>query len=216
VVWSLAYGGVQAFCVAFLRTGIGLAEGQILLLSSVFFLGGLGSLWFLGSRLDHLGSKPVLTFSFGASIGVMIGWMLLAGKVWPIGVTVVLLLQFLMGLLAALVQMSNTRLAMATIPVMGRTHFFALFSVISNVALGLSPILWGLVIDATGSKTWMGMGVIWNRYSIFFSGVALSMAAALVTARRIDEPEARDLDAVFKEILLQSRQIVLLKFWPRG
>jgi MFS family permease len=215
VVWSLAYGGVQAFCVAFLRTGIGLAEGPILLLSSVFFLGGLGSLWFLGSRLDHLGSKPVLTFSFGASIGVMLGWMLLAGKVWPVGVTVVLVLQFLMGLLAALVQMSNTRLAMATIPVMGRTHFFALFSVVSNVALGLSPILWGLIIDAVGRNEWTWLNVHWTRYSIFFGGAATVMVLALFTARKVEEPSAASMEELLKEIL-QSPQRVLVRLWPRS
>jgi len=44
--------------------------------------------------------------------------------------------------------MSNTRLAMVVIPVMGRNHFFALYSVIGNVALGLAPIGWGILIDA--------------------------------------------------------------------
>src|SRR5205814_1699176 len=66
IAWSIAYGGITAFTVAFLKTEVGMAEDKILLVSSTAFLGGLSSLWFLGSRLDRLGSKPVLTFSFAA------------------------------------------------------------------------------------------------------------------------------------------------------
>ena len=35
-----------------------MADGEILLVSSVSFLGGLSSRWIVGSRLDALGSKP--------------------------------------------------------------------------------------------------------------------------------------------------------------
>jgi MFS family permease len=215
VAWSLAYGGVQAFCVAFLRTGVGLAEGKILALTSVSFLGGLSSLWFLGSRLDLLGSKPVLTFSLAAWIVVMIGWTALAGGVWPTGWVVVVLLQYAMGLLAALVQMANTRLAMAIIPVMGRAHFFALFSVIGSVALGVSPILWGLMLDALGGNHWRAIGLDWTRYSIFFGGVGLWMGLALLMTRRLDEPTAASLEVLLRGILA-SPQRLLVKFWPRG
>jgi MFS family permease len=216
VAWALAYGGVQAFCVAFLRTGVGLPEGQILLVSSVSFLGGLSSLWFLGGRLDTLGSKPVLTFCIAAAIAVMAGWMALAGGVWPVGWGVVGLLQFLIGLLAALVSMSNTRLAMAIIPTMGRTHFFALYSVFSNVALGISPILWGLLLDAVGQNQWAAWGLTWTRYSIFFAAVAVSMGATLLTTRRLEEPTARSMEALLREILVDSPQRILVRFWPRG
>jgi MFS family permease len=60
VGYSVAYGGMTAFTVAFLKTEAGLSECKILLVTSVAFLGGLCSLWLLGSRLDRLGSKPVL------------------------------------------------------------------------------------------------------------------------------------------------------------
>jgi len=66
VAWSVAYGGISAFTVAYLKTEAGISEGTILLVSSAAFLGGLGSLWFLGVHLDRFGSKPVLGFSFAA------------------------------------------------------------------------------------------------------------------------------------------------------
>ena len=174
--WSVAYGGITAFTVVFLKSAAGMAEGKILFITSISFLGGLCSLWFLGPRLDGLGSKPVLTFSFPVWIGVLAGWAALAGGGVAPGLGVVLSLQFVMGLFAALITMSNTRLAMAIIPVMGRDHFFALYSVISSVTLGLAPIGWGLLIDVIGAYhvTWLGLD--WNRFTIFFVAAMCAMA----------------------------------------
>ena len=216
VGYSIAYGGLTAFTVAFLKTEAGMSETKILLVTSIAFLGGLSSLWFIGSRLDKLGSKPVLTFSFAAWLGVLAGWALLSGGFLPIKLSLVLLLQFLMGLLAALVQMSNTRLAMAVIPVMGRNHFFAIYSVVGNVTLGLAPIAWGLLIDAIGGRAPVWLGLSWNRYTIFFAAAGFCFAWTLILARRLQEPEAASMEDLLREILIQSPQRFWLRFWPRG
>ena len=214
--WSVAYGGMAAFTVDFLRTTAGLAEGRILLITSVAYLGGLSSLWFLGSRLDRLGSKPVLTFAFAAWFAVLAGWFSLAGGAWPMQLWLLLTLQFLMGLLAALVQMSNTRLAMAVIPVMGRTHFFAIYSVVNNVTLGLAPVAWGLLIDAIGARSPVWLGLSWNRFSVFFAAASLAHLLTLVLAQRLHEPEAASMEELLREILIQSPQRFWLRFWPRA
>ena len=216
VGYSVAYGGMTAFTVAFLKTETGMSEGKILLVNSVAFLGGLSSLWFLGSRLDHLGSKPVLTFCFSAWVAVLAGWMALSGGVFPARLSIVLLLQFMMGLLAALIQMANTRLAMAIIPVMGRNHFFAIYSTIGNVTLGLAPIAWGLLIDAVGHHSSNWLGIAWNRYTVFFAAAALSFTITLTLARRLHEPEAASMEDLLREILIQSPQRFWIRFWPRG
>ena len=214
--YSVAYGGMTAFTVAFLKTETGMSEGKILLVNSVSYLGGLGSLWFLGSRLDHLGSKPVLTFCFSAWVVVLAGWIALSGGVFPVRLSIILLLQFMMGLLAALIQMAITRLAMATIPVMGRNHFFAIYSTLGNVTLGLAPIAWGLLIDAVGTRSPIWLGVAWNRYSVFFAAAALFFTITLTLARRLHEPEAASMEDLLREILIQSPQRFWIRFWPRG
>jgi MFS family permease len=216
VAYSVAYGGMTAFTVAFLKTETGMSEGMILLVNSVSFLGGLGSLWFLGSRLDHLGSKPVLTFCFSAWVAVLAGWIMLSGGVFPARLSVVLLLQFMMGLLAALIQMANTRLAMAIIPVMGRNHFFAIYSTLGNVTLGLAPIAWGLLIDAIGHHSTNWLGITWNRYTVFFAAAAFSFTITLALARWLHEPEAASMEDLLREILIQSPQRFWIRFWPRG
>lgn len=216
VAWSVAYGGMTAFTVAFLKARAGMPEGKVLLVSSVAFLGGLSSLWFVGSRLDRLGSKPVITVSLVVWMAVMAGWMALAGGAVPVELPAVVVLQFLMGLLAALVGMAANRLAMAIIPVMGRNHFFALYSVLGSVTLGLAPIGWGILIDAVGERHAQWLGLDWNRYTVFFAAAACAFGVTLVLARRLQEPEAASMEDLLRELLIQSPQKFLLRFWPRN
>ena len=193
-----------------------MSEAKILLVSAISFLGGLSSLWFLGSRLDRLGSKPVLTFCFVLWLAVLAGWVTLSGGLLRPKMSLIFILEFLMGLLAALAQMSNTRLAMAVIPVVGRNHFFAIYSVLGNVTLGIAPIGWGMLIDAVGSHAPFWCGLSWNRYTVFFAAAAFVFVVALALARLLEEPEAASMEALLREILIQSPQRFWLRFWPRG
>jgi uncharacterized membrane protein len=147
---------------------------------------------------------------------VLAGWVSLSGRVLPLRLGMVLFLQAMMGLLAALVQMSNTRLAMAIIPVMGRNHFFAIYSVVGNVTLGLAPIWWGLLIDAVGARSPIWLGLAWTRFTVFFASAALAYIVTLTLARRLDEPQAASMEELLREILVQSPQRFWFRFWPRG
>jgi MFS family permease len=214
LAWSVAYGGVTTFTVVFLKTEMGLPDGKILLLTSVFFLGGPASLFFLGHRLDHLGSKPVLKFAAAMWLVVMAGWVALAGGVLTPGLGLILTLQFLMGLFAALVSSANNRLAMAVIPPVGRYHFFALYSVFANVTLGVAPIAWGLLIDAIGHQHWVFLGLDWNRYTIFFSAVAVAFVVMIALLQQLEEPQAVSLENLLSEVFVQSPQRLWLWLWP--
>jgi len=215
VAWSFAYGGVAAFTVAFLKVQIGMPERTILLVNSLFFVGGLSSLWLLGHRLDHFGSKPVLTFSIFIWMLIVSGWGLVAGKVLPFNLGLILALHFFMGLFAALVSMGNTRLVMAVVPAMGRDHFFAMFSVMTNVMLGVSPIIWGLLIDAVRSLGTWRQAIEWNQFTVFFAGVLAALFVTLYFVRRLEEPQAASVEQFLHDVLIQSPQRVFLRFWPR-
>lgn len=216
VVWSVAYGGMTAFTVAFLKVIVGMVEANILLVTSASFLGGLCSLWFLGSRLDTLGSKPVLSFSVLVWMVLAAGWTVLAGGLVGPALPFLVVLQFLMGLFAALVTMANLRLAMAVVPVMGRNHFFALFTVLGSLSLGLAPIGWGLLIDAVG--TWKGhwLGLEWNRYTIFFAAAGTAMLPVFALVQALEEPQAVTMENLVREILIASPQRLWVRFWPRS
>lgn len=216
VAWSVAYGGLTAFTTAFLKTEAGLSEGWVMLVTSVAFLGGLCSLWLMGSRLDRLGSKPVLKSSIMAWIAVLFGWVGVSGGLVSPGLTTLVLLQFCMGLLAASVNMASTRLAMAVIPPMGRNHFFALYSVLLNVTQGLAPIGWGMLIDFVGNRKPVWMGVCWNRFTVFFAAASLVFGVTFLLGRKLEEPRAASMEALLREILVQSPQRLWFRFWPRS
>lgn len=216
VGYSIAYGGMTAFTVAFLKVQTGMSETRILLVTAVAFLGGLCSLGFLGSRLDRLGSKPVLTFCCAAWLVVLGGWVALSGNALPLKLLLVLGLQFLMGLLAALMQMANTRLAMAVIPVMGRNHFFAIYSVVGNVTLGIAPIAWGLLIDALGARSPVWLGLAWNHYTVFFAAAGFAFALTLLLVRGLEEPQAASMEELLREVLIQQPMRFWFRLWPRG
>jgi MFS family permease len=215
VAWSLAYGGLTAFTVAFLKVQGGLAEDRILLITSVGFIGGLSSLWLAGSRLDRLGSKPVITTTCVAWILVLGGWVALAGGALPMNSWTVLSLQLAMGTLAAITNTAFNRLAMVIVPEMGRNHFFALYSVLANVSLGLAPVAWGVLIDAIGPRQFHGAGLTWNRYAIFFATVAVMFLVTLILSRRLHEPKAASMETMLQDLLVHSPQKFLQRFWPK-
>jgi len=214
-IWAIAYGGFTTFTVAFLKTEVGLPDGKILLVTSVAFLGGLSSLWLLGHRLDHVGSKPILSLSLCVWLIILTGWIALAGGALAAHLPLVLALQFFMGLFAALVGMASNRLAMAIIPAMGRNHFFVLYSVFASVSLGLAPIVWGLIIDLIGNRHGVFLGLNWNQYTIFFTLVLLAFIGALVLSRKLHEPKAASLEALLSDILIESPQRIWLRIWSR-
>ena len=215
MVWSLAYGGFTTFIVSFLKSETGLTEARVLFVTSVAFLGGLSSLWLLGHRLDHVGSKPILSLSLCVWLLILAGWIAVAGGGLTAHLPLILTLQFLMGLFAALVGMANNRLAMAIIPAMGRNHFFVIYSVFASVSLGLAPILWGLIIDLIGQRQGWFLGLNWNHYTIFFALVLLVFGVALVLARKLHEPKAASLEALLTDIMIESPQRLWLRLWPR-
>lgn len=216
VVWSVAYGGLTPFVVAFLKTGAGHTERGTLLVMSLTFVGGLASYFVAGPRLDRIGSKPVLGLTMAAGAGATLGWALVAGGVLPSGAVAAVPLALLVGLINALFAAANNRLAMAIVPAAGRNHFFALFAVVWQLTLGLSPILWGLLLDAIGGRHARLLGTDWNRYSVFFALASALFVSAFVFVRRLDEPKAADADALLRELLLHQPQRFLVRLLGRG
>ncbi|HON06585.1 MAG TPA: MFS transporter [Verrucomicrobiota bacterium] len=216
IVWSAVYGGMSAFVVAFMKSEAGMESDKILMITSVSFIGGLSSLWVLGPRLDSLGSKPVIIFSMFLWLFMLAGWTAAAGKYLHAANGLLILLQFLMGLGSSLTNIANTRLAMGTIPEDKRDHFFAVFSVLSCLSMGLAPIGWGILIDACSGKNAVWLGLEWNKYTIFFSAAAFVLIISMLLARRIHEPKAASMEALLRDIFLHSPQRLWVRIWTRN
>jgi MFS family permease len=211
--WSFAYGGISAFTVAFLRSQAQMPEATILYVGSVFFLGGVLSLWF-GAHMDRLGSKPVMIFSSLLWLAIISAWFLLAARILKPSPATILVLQFFMGIGASVFTIANVRLTMVITPQMGRTHFFALYSVVANSSLGLAPILWGIMIDFFAKTEFLWQGLYWNRFTIFFLGAEIMFVLTLILKIKLEEKAAGKVEELMREILLTAPQRLLAKLWP--
>lgn len=204
LVWAIAYGGLLPFIADYLRGSAGMGDSGVLVAMVAFFVGGMGSMWMAGARLDRLGSRPALILTVLMCFSLTAGWFVQAAGVVKPRFGLALFLLFMLGLANAVFLSATNRLAMLTAPKMGRSHFFALFSVVLNLTLGMAPVLWGLVLDAIGGWHARLAGLDWNRYSLFFLLVLAAYGASLVTILRLKEDRAARLDTLLHELLVSD------------
>jgi len=215
IAWSAAYGGVGAFSVAYLKIAAGYPEDRILFLSGLSFLGGMAGLWLFRTRMDRFGSKPVISLCLAGWVVVLTSWTGFATGLFRIHFIWLLILQIVMGLGFSLINMNNTRLAMCLSPKMGKSHFFALYSVVANVTMGLSPVIWGLMMDMVGSMEQPWLGLQWNRYSFYFAGATLAFVVNFLFSFQLVEPRSLTLDSLLHDLLFISPQRTLMRIWTR-
>ena len=187
LLYVMATGGVGVFTIAFLRSEAAYAERWIVGVSALGVIGALFTLPYTSRMIDRVGSQPIILACVGGFVLILCGWLCVAAGLVGYPVWMIAALYLLMGIAGVNYQVANNRLVMSVVPTMGRNHFFALFTVTTNMAAGLAPIGWGLALDGIGPWHVRLCGMDWNRYSLFF---ALSMLAAVVTvvyAARVQE-----------------------------
>ncbi|NBR28299.1 MAG: hypothetical protein EBT83_07780 [Betaproteobacteria bacterium] len=99
---------------------------------------------------------------------------------------------FVGGLAGAVFGVASTRIVMGSVPVMGRNHFFALFTVISSLGLGMAPMIWGAVLDALKAFEVTLNGWIIDRYAFYFAALLLFALLDLRLVRFLHEGAAVD------------------------
>ncbi len=175
--YMLVIGSLGVFTVEFLAAHEKFAEGTILLVNGGSVVGALAGLALAGPRLDATGSKPWLRRALVLFSAVIGGWFLLAAGLVCARPLVAGTLSFLGGVAGAVFGVANTRIVMGSIPVMGRNHFFAVFSVVSGLGLGVAPVAWGAVLDMSGALDVAVGAVSLNRYSLYFAVLGVLAAA---------------------------------------
>ena len=187
-------GSLGVFTVAFLKGRAGLGEDIILFLMAASFMAGVGSLGMVGRLLDAIGSKQLLRWGLMLYMVFMIGWVGLASGLIAPGIVPLLIIFLLAGVAGSAINLANTRLIMSVMPEMGRSHFFAFFSVITSLCLGFSPLLWGICLDAMN-----GLNVAvgphgefeWNRYSVYFVALLVLTIVTFLSAAALIEKHPR-------------------------
>jgi hypothetical protein len=204
VVYNSSIAAAGVFWVPNLRDNFQWGNSDILYLGAASTLAAICALWYFGRTLDRVGSKPVLDFGCLLTLIHFGVWFCLSAKIVPFNVVTYTLLAITAGLGGPVFNLANARLAMSTVPEMGRSHFFALFSVINSLTLGILPILWGIALD-----TCRGFHFRWglmdlNNYSAMYIALIITVFIALLMRRRLDEARAMSSDQFFRELLVDT------------
>jgi MFS family permease len=187
LLFVCAVGGMGVFTIAFLRAEAQYSERLIVILTTSSVLGAICVLPRTARLLDRWGSRPIMILCLCSFAAVLSGWFCLGSGLLRFSLPLVSGLLLVSGIVAVNFQVANNRLAMSIMPRMGRNHFFAMYTVITNVAAGLSPIIWGVVLDAIGSWHGTGGALDWNRYSIFYLTTSLFALVAAMYGCRLEE-----------------------------
>ena len=189
LLFVLVVGSLGVFTVEYLHEFPDFNVSQVLTLTGISFIGSLTALSFVSYLVDRHGAKPVLGLSLCVISLVIAGWFLVAAEVLPCSKRLIGGLNFASGMAGAAFNVANGRLAMATMPVMGRNHFFALFSVITSLGLGAAPVAWGISLDMIGTFEVITGDFYWKRHSIYFAVLfGLNIFTILQTRRLHEKP----------------------------
>ncbi len=199
---ALAAAGV--FWIPALRDLFGWKDATITGFAAWGTAVSIGALWGFGRIVDRVGSRPLLVFSGTALIIHFSLWFAVVSRLLPMSVPVFLVLQFFSGLGGSVFNMANTRLVMGTVPAMGRSHFFALFSVVNSLVLGLLPVIWGIALDGLKGWHWTSGRADFNRYSLLYLSLVAVVGVSLLLLKRLQEPRAMTTEAFFYELLVAS------------
>jgi MFS family permease len=212
LIFVVVTGSLGVFTVEFLREESRLEVSTVLYLSAFSFVGALVMLPFSGPWVDRVGSKPlfrVATLLFALPIA---GWCLIAASILPSRMPIIAALNFLTGAATANFSLASARITMATMPEMGRNHFFAMFYVISNLGLGAAPVVWGVTLDMIGTFEAVTGVFHWKRHSIYFLALLAINAIAFAYISRLHEAPGAGRQ---EPSLIYARLKRASRFWHR-
>jgi hypothetical protein len=208
LIINMALGTSAAFWVRYFRSYLHIEPSHVLYIACGSNLVLVAALFLVTPVIDRTNNKQVLTLS-----GIMFalhftGWGLVAANIlpfrgplhWPI-----LVVQWITsGVGGALWNLANVRMVMGIVPVMGRPHFLALYSMASNMTIGIVPLLWGPVMDylEKWNVTWGYWN--WNSYSLLYCTLASTMIVGLSVLQTLHEPHKMTWDVFMRELLVKT------------
>ncbi len=208
VVFNVFVSAIGVIWVPFMRDSYGAPGKLILVLSGYASIIGAIASRLTGPAVDRVGSRPLLAFASGLVIISQSLWMMIAAGALPRALPILFLTTSFSATGFAVIGLSGTRLLMGLVPVMGRSHFFAICNVANSLTLGLLPIAWGLLLDAASktitSTPQPAQGWNWNPYSTLYAVAVAGMLAAQLLRRRLDEPKAMPTEEFMRILFVKS------------
>jgi hypothetical protein len=216
IAFHIALAGCCLFWVPLLKDQFGKDSSFIL---SLVALGSVFSMvvqYIASSIIDRTGSKPALIFSMIMTSCHFLTWSLVAAHLIPLNFGTILLLQGLAAFGYPLYNLANIRLVMSIVPVMARSHYFAIFSVAVNLTLGIFPWIWGLGVDCL--KPWNI--VLWDRchvnaYSLFYLFLIAILFGAWRLVSKIEESKAMSTEEFIEELLVNTPKQAITRLLNR-
>ena len=204
VIMNMAFGASGVFWVRYFRTFLHVSESNVLFVACFMTIVIALGLFLGGPLIDRAGNKPALTFSGILFFCHFSGWAAVAAGIIPFNTVVLCFQVFTSGLGGALWNLANVRTVMGIVPAMGRPHFLALYSVMSNLTVGLVPLLWGPVMDYL-NRWHVAWGYWqWNSYSLFYCTLAFTIGVGLFMLRSVAEPKTMTWDVFMTELLVKT------------
>jgi hypothetical protein len=215
IVINMALGASGVFWVRYFRSFLQVSESNTLFCACFSTAVLAVGLFLVAPLIDRAGNKPALTASGLLYICHFSGWALIAAGILPFNDPVLTIQIITSGMASALWNLANVRIVMGIVPHMGRPHFLALYSVASNLTLGLVPLAWGPVMDYTNHWriTWGWWQ--WNSYSLFYCTLALTIAVGLTLLRHVIEPITMTWDVFMTELLVKTPSRALSRLLGR-
>jgi MFS family permease len=203
-VFLVAQAGSGVFWIPMLRDSFAATDSLILGMMVLSSTVSTVCLWGFGHLVDRVGSRPLLGLATLIFVIHLSCWCSVAARILPFTFPTIFVIQFTAAISISLFNLANTRLVMATVPAMGRSHFFALYTVVTSLVLGIFPILWGILLDALA-----GWGVLWskwqwNQYSVAYGAATVITVIALVLRNALSESRAMTTDAFLRELLVET------------
>jgi MFS family permease len=203
-VFLVAQAGAGVFWIPLLRDSFAATDSLILGMMVLSSAVSAACLWAFGHLVDRVGSRPFLGLATLVFVLHLSCWCSVAARVLSFNLGTIFLIQFTAAISISLFNLANTRLVMATVPAMGRSHFFALYTVVTSLVSGVFPIFWGMLLDALA-----GWGISWsrwqwNQYSIAYAAVAVITIVALALRNALSEPRAMTTDAFLRELFVET------------
>lgn len=204
VITNCAFAGSNVFWIPMFSDQFHFTGSKTLYISSIAAVVSAYCLFALGRIIDRVGSRPVISMGLVFFMIHFGGWASTSAGVVPINWYTLFVIQIFSGLAGSFYNLANSRMLMGTVPAMGRSHFFALYSVITSLILSLMSIVWGLILDSMSNWHYTMFGWEWNKYSFFYSVLIIAMIIGQYFLHRLDEARAMPTDEFMKELLINT------------
>lgn len=181
LVWQVVVASSATFTIVFSREEAGLGDGALVWLSAGAALMAMIGLQVTRPNLDRRGSKFFMRLVLGWWAVHFSVWLLMALRMIPTRGEIAAALMLGNGIFLVIFDTAATRLLMNLAgdrP--GATQYFAVQQVQINLAGGLAPILWGVILDSLRNAAF-------DRFAVFFAAQIALVGLMAVMQRRVRE-----------------------------